>query len=138
MKLHLYILPSAGDGDPEGAARAANSFGTIPTITTKITASQLYLTGAHYADWWGFIYDDEILNPDLQQALPVIINHEEIECFHFFKRVKTPSVIEHYSHYVVPRIFRNYVSLIGPDKLIPKNINNLKCEYIMDGWIKQQ
>jgi hypothetical protein len=138
MKLHLYILPSVGDGNPKGAIRAAESFGTISTINTQITAGGLFLTGAHYADWWGFMYDDEVLSKGLQQALPILLNHEEQDCFHFFKKVKTPSIIDHWSYYVVPRIFRNHVSLMGPDQLVPNGINRLHNEYILDGWIEQQ
>ena len=133
MKLHLYILPARGDGDPEGALRAERSFSTVALQVTKIRGPQLYLTGAHYATWFGYIFDDEYLSTALKQALPTLLNHENKDFYVFFKRVMKEN--GEWDCSMCPRIFRSHVQL-KKELLIPK-VPGLKNEYILDGWVEQ-
>lgn len=134
MKLHLYILPSSGHINQEGAKRAEESFGDIPLQVTKdIGASGLYLITAHYASWFGYIYDNEIISKDLQKALPTLFNHEEND-FYVFYRKEGPE--DKLSVSKSPRIFRRHVQLKA-GLLVPVN-PFLKNEYILDGWLKCQ
>lgn len=134
MKLHLYVIPAAGDGNPEGMKKAAESFNSVPLQTTKIHPQQLYLAGAHYAPWFGYIYDNEYLSEALKETLPVLLAHEEINFFVFYKRMKLFNGDWDFSK--SPRIFRSHVEL-AKELLVPKDPWQ-KNKYILDGWVEQQ
>lgn len=138
MKLHLYIFPSVGNGSLEGARAAAASVNTVPTqVTTGITASQLYLVGAHYASWFGFLYDNEVLDRALQKALPILLNHEYIDCFVLHKKVRDPDVEGGWRYFRAPRIFRSHVAL-KQEGLTPAAPSRWRHEHILDGWIEER
>jgi hypothetical protein len=135
MKLHLYILPSKGDGNPEGARRAEESFNhpAFDLMVTKISGPQLYLVVAHYATWFGYIYDDEIISRELRDALPTLLNHEQNNFYVFFKKDGEGESMKVFKS---PRVFRNHVQL-QKGLLVPVN-PLLRNRYILDGWIKSQ
>jgi len=135
MKLHLYILPASGDGEPAGAKRAAASVNTVPVQVTQIRASQLYLVGTHYASWFAFLYDNEAINRDLAKALPTMLNNEQIDCFVLHKRVRDPEAEKGFRYFRAPRIFRSHV-ILKPEGLIPADPGRWKHEHILNGWIE--
>lgn len=136
MKLHLYIFPAAGDGDPVGAKRAAASVNTVATQVTQLKASQLYLVGAHYANWFGYLYDNEVISRDLAKALPTLLNNEQVDCFVLHKRVRDPEAEGGFRYFRVPRIFRSHVRL-KPEGLTPADPARFKHEHILNGWIEE-
>lgn len=133
MKLHLYILPAQGNGNTEGAKKALQSFGDIVMqVTHGIRSNQLWMTAVHYADWYGYIFDDEYLDDRLQQALKIMIHHEQVDYFVLFKKqiVNGQRKIT-----TAPRIFRSHVAL-HKGLLNPVNTGRLVSEKILDGWIQ--
>lgn len=135
MKLHLYVLPAKGNGDTEGARRAELSFGQniAMQVTKGIRSSQLWMTAVHYADWYGYIFDDEVIDARLRRALSVMIHHEKIDYFTLFRKRKKENGEIMLS--VTPRIFRRHVAL-GKGTLNPVNNGRLlRGERILDGWV---
>jgi len=138
MKLHLYIFPAVGNGNPEGARRAAASINSVPLqVTTGISASQLYLVGAHYAPWFAFLYDNEVMGRNLAMALPNLLNHENIDCFVLHKRIRDPEAEGGFRYFRAPRIFRSHVPL-KPEHLTPATPRRWRHEPILNGWIAEQ
>jgi len=136
MKLHIYIFPAAGNGDPAGAKRAAASVNTVATQVTQLKASQLYLVGAHYASWFGFLYDNEVISRGLAKVLPTLLNNEQVDCFVLHKRIRDSKMKEGFRYFRAPRIFRSHVKL-NPEGLVPADPARWKHEHILNGWIEE-
>lgn len=121
MKLTIYILPSQGHLDMRDTMGFVNDdfFTFVPVDTTE-------LLHVEQQKPYGFIYDNEVMDESLMEALPVFIRHDW-DVLVFLKKTKSNGDFKFFES---PRIFRPYVEL---NKLVPSPLWHY--ERVLDGWI---
>lgn len=123
--LTVYIVPT-GRGNCELAARSVDAMG----------ADWIYQDFADFnvqpdTEWKMFLFDDEYLPEQMQEAIPEFLKHGQefdfFECYKIFHYTNTISI--------APRIFRSAVRLV-PNSLMPLNLKELNWTTILNGFIR--
>jgi len=79
-------------------------------------------------DWFVVFFDNEIVSPDLKDAMLKIMEIEtDIDCFIFMEKYPDGRIFQ------APRMFKKHVEL-GAHGFMPTD-QSLKFERILDGWI---
>jgi len=80
------------------------------------------------ADWFAVFFDNEIVSPDLRDAMNKIMEIEtDVDCFIFLEKYPDGRIFQ------APRMFKKHVELEAQG-FMPTD-KTLKFERILDGWI---
>jgi len=86
--------------------------------------------------WKMFIYSDEMLSPELREALPIFLNLKlPFDFYSLFRRSKPRNGV--ITHSLSPRIFRSQIKLKS-DSVYPEQIKGLRGEQILNGFVLEQ
>jgi len=81
--------------------------------------------------WKAFIYSNEYVTDEVQEALESFLFVDTWEYYSFYRKSREEKVS------VAPRIFRSDVQLKG-DAPYPVDISKLSGTFVLDGWIMEQ
>jgi len=123
--LTLFILKS---GDPNADyEKLINSFDHM-TPDVVFVGDIRAINISKKQNWYIVMYDNEIIDQNLMEALPVYLEHSTSDVVVLFKRNELDEVT------TSPRLFRKDVCL-REDCLLPDD-KGLKFDRALDGWIE--
>jgi hypothetical protein len=82
-------------------------------------------------DWYTVFFDNEFPNPDLRDAMKVVmVSDPPYDVLIFMEKHLDDKVFQS------PRMFRKHVKL-QPNSFLPEPDQELRYERLLDGWVKQ-
>jgi len=87
-------------------------------------------------EWYAFLFSNEWLDEGLKFALPVFLEQTDSDYLILYKKVVENNFGTLVPRtFIVPRIFRSNIKLIGNDRLVPVGQEDLRFLQVLDGWI---
>lgn len=136
LDLTLFILPCdvSAKHKPELAVESCGKIEHWYVLYDRNLSNFLQTEISIKTKWYGYLYSDEILSPQIKEALPIYLDSGHFDVLVIPKR--RPSETETgYRFFQSPRIFRRNIHLV-PNQLIPQNPEHLRVERMLDGWIE--
>ena len=129
--LHLFVLKSGSpDADPIKTMLSFDDHFGVWTKANELPDVQKFLPVK--TPWYAVVYDDEIIDERMNEALPVYLRDETpADVLVLMKRIFVngdPQITQS------PRIFRREF-LIGVDGLMPLD-KSARFQRCLDGWVK--
>ena len=126
--LTLFVLKSGQEtADPD---RAIKSWGPLPSRVVHVGSLLELKSTAINTEWYAVIYDNEILEAELQAALAVFFEVSTADVFVVFQRDDTGENPPQKA----PRVFR-YDVIIEDNSLMPLEPSQVSFETILNGWV---
>lgn len=128
--LTLFVIDSTGGPRLTDDIKAITSFGAIVETVRRVKNYLEINAIEKVTDWYGIIYDNECIEPQLQAALETFFKISDADVLKVYKRIQIdgkPKVFRSL------RFFKNHVKL-QEISLLP-TVNNLKIETILNGWV---
>jgi hypothetical protein len=134
--LTLYIIPSDDKKDPKETIK---SFEGLATKVVLFDSRELHKIDEQESEWWCFMFDDEVIDKNLKDYLPVFLKDDSFDCFQLFKRVRVPvegtkDKVET-KFFLSPRVFKKGIKMQEGHSYMPVDVENLKSTRVLDGWI---
>lgn len=127
--LTLFVIKS-GNGEFFDREAAIKSFGSLPEKIIDIE-KQSDINGTEISSkWFGVIFDDELLEESLLEALPIFFNAE----YEYLVVYKVDEKLD--KAWSSPRFFRSGVKL-QYESLLPCECDSMASEIILNGVIKR-
>ena len=132
--LEIFILQSGSKFANEERLRDSLPSVGLPVRVTSVHAG----TSTHQLEtncsWFAIFFDDEMIDPELAQALPTFI---KVNIFDALCLWKKSGLNDDFKFSKTPRVFRNGVRL-EMNSFVPKNVASLRFTNVLDGWILDQ
>lgn len=132
MNLTLFVIP--GD-DPRKADldKAIRSFGHCFKVRVLRDRRIDLVCGEVETEWFAYLYDNEYLEVELKEALPIFLLDTTLDYMIIWKKARSGGMPSQVSR--APRIFRAG-TVLQEGKLVPDGrVIDFSHETILNGWI---
>ena len=127
MNIHLFIVKS-GKVDPN-LEKIANAFGEINTVVQHIENDYSIINDSQkYALWYCVLYDNEIIDKYLAEALPRFLELTEADALGVYRKIDSKRMSKSI------RFFRRNVK-INKERLLPQG--DVKVDFMLNGWVTE-
>lgn len=128
--LTLFVVDSIGAPILTDRIKAITSFGDLPNEVIRVKNYAEINNIVKDTPWYGVIYDNEYIEPQLQEALESFFSLTDADVLVAYKQVRYATGQKVFK---APRFFKKDVKL-QERSLLPTD-DSLKFEVILNGWI---
>jgi len=125
--LTLFVLKSGQEtADPD---RAIKSWGPLPTKVVHVGSLLELKSASIKTEWYAVIYDNEILEAELQEAIAIFLKASFSDVLVLFQRDDSEKIPPQKA----PRVFR-YDIIIEDNSLMPIG-PEVSFDTVLNGWV---